>query len=160
VLKNITLSIPAGSHVGICSRTGSGKSTLFLSISRLAEITSGSLTIDNVDVSTLRCSTLRERLVAIPQTPELFPGTLRSNLDPLEQCSDAEIEEALRKVELGEVVEARGGLGAEAGKTPLSHGEHQLFGLACALLRRRGGGDAGLIGRTGRNRSGGILVLG
>lgn len=62
-------------------------------------------------------------------------------------------------MELGEVVKARDGLGAEADKTPLSHGERQLFGLARALLRQKGGGEAGSTEMMECKRSGGILVL-
>ena len=62
-------------------------------------------------------------------------------------------------MELGKAVKARDGLSAEADKTPLSHGEHQLFGLARALLRRKGGGEAGSTEIMECKRSGGILVL-
>jgi ATP-binding cassette subfamily C (CFTR/MRP) protein 1 len=137
VLKNITLKIPAGSHVGICGRTGSGKSSLLLTLFHLIEITSGVLSIDDVDIRNLNRNTLRSRLVAVPQSPELFPGTLRSNLDPESYFTDDVIIAELQRVELWTLIQSRGGLRAEADQTPLSHGERQLFALACALLRRQ-----------------------
>jgi ATP-binding cassette subfamily C (CFTR/MRP) protein 1 len=151
VLKDITLSIPPGSHVGICGRTGNGKSSLLLTLFHLMEITSGILSIDDVEIRNLNRNTLRSRLTAVPQSPELFPGTLCSNLDPTSRFSDDAIIAELKRVELWKLMQSRRGLGTEADQTPLSHGERQLFALACTLLRRQ----------TVRQSAGtgGILVL-
>jgi len=151
ILKNINLSIPPGSHVGICGRTGSGKSSLLLTLFHLTTITSGSVTIDGVDLRTLNPNTLRSRLIAIPQSPELLCGTIRTNLDPTAQLPDAALIAALERVELWPAIQARGGLAAEADQTPFSHGERQLFGLAAALLRRR------TLGRAAG--AGGVVAL-
>ena len=64
-------------QVGVCGRTGSGKSSLALALFRLIEARSGSLLIDGVDVSDVALRTLRSRLGMVPQEPTLFTGTLR-----------------------------------------------------------------------------------
>lgn len=134
-LKDITLSIPPGSHVGICGRTGSGKSSLLLTMFQMIEVTGGSIMIDGIDVCTIPRSTLRERILCVPQSPELFPGLLKENMDPFGYFSDDTILRVLNLVGLWAVVEARGGLLADA-SIPFSAGERQLLALACALLRR------------------------
>ena len=145
VLKDINISIPARSRMGICGRTGSGKSSLLLALFRMIETTSGSIMIDGIDISTIPRSTLRERILCVPQSPEMFPGTIRENLDPFNKHSDENITSVLQRVGLWPVIEARGGLEADA-STPLSAGEQQVFALAYALLRRAGlGGDGGIL---------------
>jgi ABC-type multidrug transport system fused ATPase/permease subunit len=51
-LRSITMDIEGGSRIGICGRTGSGKSSLFVALFRIVELNSGTITIDGVDLST------------------------------------------------------------------------------------------------------------
>lgn len=74
-------------------RTGSGKSTLIQAIFRIVEAREGSIVIDNIDVSKIGLHDLRSRLSIIPQDPTMFEGTVRGNLDPLQQHSDTQIWE-------------------------------------------------------------------
>ena len=78
--------------MGIVGRTGAGKSTLSVALSRLVELSSGQICINGVDIADLELSDLRSQITFITQECVLFAGTLRYNLDPLEQHTDHEIE--------------------------------------------------------------------
>lgn len=136
VLKNISVSIKAGEKAGICGRSGSGKSSLLLTLFRLLDNSSGSIAIDGIDLSTVPRQTVRESLAALPQEALIFPGTLLSNLDPLGNSTPEQAELALQKVGLFDLVSQRGGLEADVTSLGLSQGQVQLFAVARALLRK------------------------
>jgi ABC-type multidrug transport system fused ATPase/permease subunit len=71
---------------------------------RLTNFAGGSITIDGVDISKIGLHDLRSRLSIIPQDPTLFMGTIRSNLDPLNEKNDGEIWDVLGKVNLRDFV--------------------------------------------------------
>ena len=138
VLQGLTMDVAASQKVGVCGRTGSGKSTLMLLLFRILELDAGSIVIDGVNIANLGLSQLRCAIAMLPQDPTLFSGTIRQNLDPFEQHGDAELTAALEKAQLqqtfgrqGQTLDSQVGEGGGS----LSVGQRQLLCFARALLR-------------------------
>ena len=137
VLRNLNLSIQPGQKIGICGRSGSGKSSLLATLFRMLEVDPHSrILIDGVDITRIPRQVTRSALNAIPQESFLINGTVRVNMDPTDSHSPEEIEYALRRVQLWDIVVAKGGLTAALDVNFFSHGQRQLFCLARALLRK------------------------
>ncbi|CAG8555369.1 7606_t:CDS:10 [Gigaspora margarita] len=148
VLRTISFCASAGEKIGIIGRTGSGKSTLVKSIFRTVNPTYGQIKIDDVDISTIGLSSLREKIAIIPQNPTLFNGTLRDNIDFSGEHPDQELWEVLRKARLIEEhtsINQEGNRNVEPltldtnireGGNNLSHGQRQLVMLARAFVNK------------------------
>ena len=93
VLRNISCTIPGRKKVGIVGRTGGGKSTFIQALFRIVEPRGGTIEIDNVDILKIGLHDLRGRLSIIPQDPTMFEGTVRGNLDPLNEYPDHRVWE-------------------------------------------------------------------
>lgn len=121
-------------------RTGSGKSTLAAVLLRLAPKDAGAVYLHGVNTEELQLATLRRAIAVLPQTPTLFAGTVRFNLDPIhgdEVVPGDVISNILCKVGLREVISnLPQGLYSEISQegSMLSAGEKQLLCLARALL--------------------------
>ncbi|KAJ7283151.1 hypothetical protein C8J57DRAFT_1498229 [Mycena rebaudengoi] len=141
VLHGVSFHVKSGERVGIVGRTGSGKSSLTLSLLRCIP-TEGSIIYDGLDTSQLNLDALRSSITIIPQVPELLSGSLRANLDPFGQYDDAELNSALRAAGLfalqSEMDEGRITLDSaiSAGGSNLSVGQRQIFALARAIVRK------------------------
>ncbi|UZJ54396.1 hypothetical protein CBS101457_003716 [Exobasidium rhododendri] len=153
VLKGISFTVKAGEKVGICGRTGSGKSSLALALFRFLEAESGKIIVDGLDISKVRIEDLRSRLTVIPQEAQLFSGTIRSNLDPFGVCEDAQLWDALERCQLANkgsqipspvngtpfsnttAVVSSLDMPVEQGGKNFSAGQKQLLALARGLLK-------------------------
>ncbi|KAJ3680648.1 hypothetical protein LUZ60_016926 [Juncus effusus] len=139
ILKGITCVIPGRKKVGVVGRTGSGKSTLIQALFRIVEPRDGTIEIDQVDVCKIGLHDLRSQVSIIPQDPTLFEGTVRGNLDPLNEYSDEEIWEALDKCQLGDLIRRSDkkldSTVVENGEN-WSMGQRQLFCLGRVLLKK------------------------
>ncbi|CAF4075111.1 unnamed protein product, partial [Rotaria sordida] len=139
VLKDFSINIQSGEKIGIIGRTGSGKSSLCLSLFRIIEPTNGTIIIDNVDIRLIGLHDLRSKITIIPQDAIIFAGTVRFNIDPFSNYSDIEIWAVLELVHLKERIRMMENgllyLLAEGGQN-MSGGERQLLCLARALLRK------------------------
>lgn len=150
VLKDISLSVRGGEKIGICGRTGAGKSSIMVALYRLCELSSGNISIDNIDISSIGLHDLRSKLSIIPQDPVLFQGTIRSNIDPFNTASDGELWDALRRswlIDSAEAEHAKEGGSLTTSKftldssvdddgTNFSLGQRQLLALTRALVRK------------------------
>ncbi|KAK2780714.1 hypothetical protein FQN52_002082 [Onygenales sp. PD_12] len=137
VLKGINLQIKPHEKIGVVGRTGAGKSSLTLALFRIIEGTSGSISIDGLDISSIGLLDLRGRLAIIPQDAAMFEGTVRDNLDPRHVHDDTELWSVLGHARLKDHVSSLPGqLDAQIheGGSNLSQGQRQLISLARALL--------------------------
>jgi len=139
ILKGVDFTIAGNEKIGVAGRTGSGKSTVFVTLFRIENIEEGRIEIDGIDIATVPLTTLRSRLCIIPQDPVMFSDTLRRNVDPFDLHSDAEIMNALEQVQLTgmlhDMPDKLGTLITEGGEN-LSVGQRQLICFARALLKK------------------------
>ncbi|KAE8310638.1 P-loop containing nucleoside triphosphate hydrolase protein [Aspergillus transmontanensis] len=125
VLHDINIKIPSGAKVGICGRSGSGKSSLILSLLRLNEITKGSIFIDDVDITQIPRETIRRQLAVLPQDPLILSESLRLNA----------ITSALSQVGVLKPLLSKGfDLENLVKKETFSAGQQQLISIARTLL--------------------------
>ncbi|XP_030767940.1 multidrug resistance-associated protein 4-like isoform X2 [Sitophilus oryzae] len=137
VLKNLNIVIYPKQKIGIVGRTGAGKSSLIVTLFRLAYF-EGEIYIDHLDIGVLGLHDLRRKISIIPQEPVLFNGTLRYNLDPFNEYQDQMMVHALVDVEdkcaMTKGKECLDKVMSEGGAN-VSVGQRQMICLARAILR-------------------------
>lgn len=132
ILKDLDFVIEPQQKVGIVGRTGAGKSSIIMTLFRLYEYT-GTLFIDGIDIKTLSLEFLRSHLAIIPQDPVIYSGTVRINLDPYGNLSDAEIWKVLDIVNVKNHFKS---LDDNLKEVNLSIGQKQLISIARALTKK------------------------
>ena len=138
-IKGVTLSVRPGEHVALVGLSGSGKSSLVNLVPRFWTATSGSVTVDGVNVKDCTLTSLRNHIAVVSQNVILFDTTIRENIAyGMPEASEAAIEKAVEAAALTDVVAAlpkrldtpvgeAGGL--------LSGGQKQRISMARALLK-------------------------
>ncbi|KAF8309572.1 P-loop containing nucleoside triphosphate hydrolase protein [Clavulina sp. PMI_390] len=142
VLHKLSFTIKSGEKIGVVGRTGSGKSSLTLSLLRLIP-TDGNVLYDGRNTRSVNLEELRKSVTIIPQQPELLSGTIRQNLDPFGAHDDAALNDALRsaglfslQAELPEDQRITLDSKVGSGGGNFSVGQRQIIALARALVRR------------------------
>lgn len=90
--------------VGVVGRTGAGKSTMGITMSRIVELMEGCIEIDGVDISKVELKKLRQKVTVIAQDPSLFTGSLLHNVDPFDKEDPKIIKELFGRAGLDDVL--------------------------------------------------------
>ncbi|OAR02083.1 hypothetical protein LLEC1_05009 [Akanthomyces lecanii] len=143
-MNNATVIVRPGETLGIVGRSGSGKSTVLLSILSLLEY-KGTISIDDREIRTIPPDLLRSRITTISQGGIHLRGSVKFNLDPFDPAlrpstsivTTTMYQDALRRVGLWDVISGRGNLTSRMKDMNLSHGQRQLFQVARAILHHQ-----------------------
>ncbi|KAI5993554.1 hypothetical protein EDD15DRAFT_2167135 [Pisolithus albus] len=155
VLSNVSFTLNAPARIGIVGRTGSGKSTLIISLLRFVDPEQGRIVIGGIDIATIGVRDLRSHITYIPEDAVLFSGSVRDNIDPFKEHEDVDCFDALRRVQLlDDDSQPQGSTGGSSQAGPssgpsvtldtevapgganFSLGQRQLIAMARALLRQ------------------------
>ncbi|KAJ7092347.1 multidrug resistance-associated protein 1-like protein [Mycena belliarum] len=141
VVRNVSFDALAGTKIGICGRSGSGKSSLILAIFRGLDqsLVRGQVLVNSVDIQSIPLETLRESLSLVAQQPVIWYASVRENLDPRSEHTDQEIWATLSRTGLEEAItnlpsKLETVLDNEGS---LSTGQRQLLCIARILLRKK-----------------------
>ncbi|OAR02082.1 hypothetical protein LLEC1_05008, partial [Akanthomyces lecanii] len=147
-LRDVSLSISSGQRIGVIGRSGSGKSSLFLTILGFIAY-EGEIKIDGIDIASISVDDLRSRIVTITQDQVQFDATIRTNLLPLTMNNgssdmdekgkkrDLDLEKLLKSLHIWTPLAEKGGLDAMLDGVGYSKGQMQLLCIARAVLRQR-----------------------
>ncbi|KAK0528278.1 hypothetical protein OC834_000770 [Tilletia horrida] len=141
VLKGVSFSIRSGEHLGICGRSGSGKSTILLALLRMVQHQSGDIVVNGRPVGDYDLHELRSSITVVGQEPLIVNGaTVRENIDLEGTATDEAIWKVLRDTQMAEFIKSL----PEALDTKLdpksvslSTGRRQLLTIARAILNRK-----------------------
>jgi ABC-type multidrug transport system fused ATPase/permease subunit len=136
VLRDVTFTVPYGSHLAVVGPSGIGKSTLADLLTGAAEPQRGTVSIGGLPLASLDPRWLRRTIAIIPQEAYVFAGSLRENLAYLRPAaSDADIEDAVAALGLGPLRDRLGGNEAAVrSRSGLTPGERQMIALARVWL--------------------------
>ena len=105
VLRKLNVTASPGEKIGVVGRTGAGKSTISMALTRIVELVGGKIEIDGVDIAKVGIARLRDEITMIPQDPIMFAGSLKYNLDPFDESSDERMIELIKKAGLEYLLE-------------------------------------------------------
>jgi ABC-type multidrug transport system fused ATPase/permease subunit len=140
VLRDINLTVPAGTWLCIMGASGSGKTTLLHLLARLYKPDSGEILLDGIPLDKISTSSLRRAMGVIPQEAQIFSGTIRDNIAyGKPDATNAEILEAAKAAQMHDVIMKMNikyeTIVGQRGSS-LSGGQRQRLSLARALLSK------------------------
>ncbi|KAM0517811.1 hypothetical protein ACHAPE_004789 [Trichoderma viride] len=138
IFNGLDFEIASGTNVCVVGPSGGGKSTVASLLLRFYNPTSGSITINGVDISTMNVKSLRRRIGVVSQEPVLFSGTIAENIAyGKPHASRAEIISAARRANCTFISDLPDGLETQVGArgSQLSGGQKQRIAIARALLK-------------------------
>lgn len=140
VVNRVSFKVPAGAFVGICGRSGSGKSTIMKLLPRLYQPVNGRILIDGYDIAKLQLGSVRRQIGIVPQDSLLFEGTIRDNISLISPDATAEEIVMAARVACAHdfIMEQPEGYGSRVGErgAGLSGGQKQRIAIARAVLQR------------------------
>jgi ATP-binding cassette, subfamily B, bacterial len=139
VLKNVSLAVKAGEYVALVGSSGAGKTTLCSLIPRFYDVTSGSISVDGVDVRDLKLKCLRNNIGIVQQDVYLFAGSIIENIRyGRPGATDEEVYEAAKKANAHEfIMSLPEGYDTDIGQRgiKLSGGQKQRLSIARVFLK-------------------------
>ena len=139
IFNHLSLKIQKGEKIAIVGMSGSGKSTLFNLLLRFYDVTSGHISIDNIDLQAISAESLYNLMTIVQQDVYIFDDTLRANITLNQSFTDEEIKQAVQQSGLESyVLENESGLQTLCGEngSNLSGGQKQRVSIARALIRK------------------------
>ena len=139
IFNHLSLKIQKGEKIAIVGMSGSGKSTLLNLLLRFYDVTSGHISIDNIDLQAISAESLYNLMTIVQQDVYIFDDTLRANITLNQSFTDEEIKKAVQQSGLESyVLENELGLQALCGEngSNLSGGQKQRVSIARALIRK------------------------
>jgi ATP-binding cassette subfamily B multidrug efflux pump len=138
VLRDVSLTIPAGQSVAIVGATGAGKTSLAGLLARYYDIDSGQILLDSIDLRQVKQANLRRYVTVVPQNPYCFNGTIADNLRLFDDSitRDQMVAAATTACAAPFIERLSGGYDYQLlpGGANLSQGQRQLLALARAIL--------------------------
>lgn len=139
IFNHLSLKIQKGEKIAIVGMSGSGKSTLLNLLLRFYDVTSGHISIDNIDLQAISAESLYNLITIVQQDVYIFDDTLRANITLNQSFTDEEIKQAIQQSGLESyVLENESGLQTLCGEngSNLSGGQKQRLSIARALIRK------------------------
>ena len=139
IFNHLSLKIQKGEKIAIVGMSGSGKSTLLNLLLRFYDVTSGHISIDNIDLQAISAGSLYNLMTIVQQDVYIFDDTLRANITLNQFFTDEEIKQAVQQSGLESyVLENESGLQSLCGEngSNLSGGQKQRVSIARALIRK------------------------